>query len=145
MNGNLLVTAALVVGLVVAVAVSADSDDQSGRTPSAIEALEDPSPYSDDSPEFQLAVIDDAAFSTSDEDEIRPYARELDLLERRCTNPRSRLADFAVNTVKQAESRNISTSNIKVLRDVRRATPPQWKRQGCSGLFALYLTLLDAG
>ena len=105
----------------------------------------EPSRYTEDSPEYQLALIDDKASSPDDEYAIRPYARELDLLERRCTNPRSRLADFTVSTFKQAERANVSTSNLKVLHDVRDSTPPGWKRQGCRNLFALYTVLLVEG
>ncbi len=114
-------------------------------SPPAASAEELTPPFTEDDPEYQLAVIDDRASSPSDEDAIRPYARQLDLLQRKCTNRRSRLADFVVTTVKQAASANISTTNLNVLRNVRGSLPTEWKRQGCLQLFALYTAVLVEG
>lgn len=99
--------------------------------------------YPEGSPEWNLASIDEDTADPSDE-QVQPYARALDRLERFCTNPRSRLADFAVVTVEQAAKENVKTNALNVLRGVRRSFPDDWPRRGCRDQFVMYTVVLTA-
>ena len=58
------------------------------------ETTSTPSKYSSTSPEYELAKIDEHAGTPSDS-QVERYASVLDQLQRRCTDPRVQLADWA--------------------------------------------------
>ncbi len=97
--------------------------------------------YQEGTPEWNLASIDEDTADRSNE-QVQPDARALDRLEKYCTNPRSRLAGFAVVTVVQAEEENVETNALNVLRGVGRSFPDDWPRGRCSDQFVAYTVVL---
>lgn len=91
----------------------------------------------DHSPEWNLAVIDTGKPPSAHTFAV--YGRLLDRLQRKCTNPRARLADFSVNAQQTLRRHHITWKNIHILRDVLRAIPRSWSRRGCSDIFVLYV------
>src|SRR4051812_10532647 len=100
-------------------------------TPAAVFAREH-------SPEWKLAVIDNGTPPSAHTFAV--YARVLDQLQRRCTNPRIRLADFSVTSQGLLSRHHIDWKNIHILRGVAGAIPRSWPRRGCSEIFAAYVT-----
>jgi hypothetical protein len=95
------------------------------------------------SPEWKLAVIDNGKPPSAHTFAV--YARVLDRLQRRCTNPRARLADFSVTARSELRRHHIDWKNIHILRDVANAIPHSWPRRGCSEIFAAYVITTIAG
>ena len=95
--------------------------------------------YAETSPEYKLASLDTEEPAPSDK-MIEPYARELDLLRRRCEETRAHLAELAVTVVDRAADENVATTNFNVLRGVRKSFSNGASRGTCRKSFAAYLT-----
>jgi hypothetical protein len=99
-------------------------------------------PAREHSPEWKLAVIDNGEPPSAHTFAV--YARVLDRLQRRCTNPRLRLADFSVTAQRLLRQHHIDWKNIHILRDVAGAIPRTGPRRGCSDIFAAYVAIATA-
>jgi hypothetical protein len=103
--------------------------------------------YSEDDPEYLLAVIDaDSSGDRVPDDEVDRYAKRLDKLERYCHEERSMLADQVVNGVKiLKDEKQLDYSNYEMLEAYGNAlTSKLGTDQKCSEAFAGVLAITTA-
>ena len=101
--------------------------------------------YADDDPETLLAIIDNGGDRPSDQ-EIDPYAKRLDKMERFCREDRSLLADQVVaGTQILKDEKGLEYTNLELARAYTNAlTGKLGRNQKCSEVFATVVALTTA-
>lgn len=90
--------------------------------------------------EYQLAVIDGAAFDPSDP-AVAQYAKALRKLEPKCDETRTTLGDMAVKAQELLGNGGVQESLLSILQSVERSIPKVAPRMPCSDIFASYVVL----
>ena len=155
-----LVTPLLVAAILLALGAAAacdngdDGDREDGTTPGAAattevtpedsgEGEEDGgASYSEDDPEYQLAVIDAGGFVPLDDPSIGTYAALLDSLGAKCSEQRSLIGDVAVVAAQLLADAGIIVSSLEALQGIDDSIPEESPVLTCAEVAAAWVTLV---
>ncbi len=164
MKRLLLISVVVVIVLLglAATACESDSNESDGTTPTGAEtpdgaATTEVTPedsgegeedggasYSEDDPEYQLAVIDAGGFVPLDDPSIGTYAGLLDSLERKCSEERSLIGDQAVVATQLLADEGIIVSILEALQGIDDSIPEESPVLTCAEIAAAWVTLVVA-
>ena len=131
-----------------------DGDGEDGTTPGAAattevtpedsgEGEEDGgASYSEDDPEYQLAVIDAGGFVPLDDPSIGTYAGLLDSLDAKCSEERSLIGDQAVRATQLLAEEGISITVLTGLQGMDASIPEESTTVDCAEIAAAWITLI---
>ena len=159
--GRLLAVAAPVLGVIILIAIvsspgggggeSSDAESPSTAAQGQQEqSRQEPPPrdtgrYSDSDVEYQLAVVDKGGFVATDDSSIDLYDRALDRAERKCTDNRRRIGDYAVKDQQLLEERGIRASILELINAIDQSIPAEIAPTSCADIAALLVTLMVGG
>jgi len=92
-------------------------------------------------PEQQLASLDAGRAVAADDSSVGAFRIRLDSLERKCTDPRSRLADYAVVVQKDLRAAGQTVTLLQVLAGIDGSVPSGATGLNCAEVAAAFLTL----
>ncbi|MCH8066918.1 MAG: hypothetical protein IIC90_14030, partial [Chloroflexi bacterium] len=101
--------------------------------------------YSDSDVEYQLAVVDKGGFVATDDSSIDLYDRALDRAERKCTDNRRRIGDYAVKAQQLLEERGIRASILELINAIDQSIPAEIAPTSCADIVAALVTLMIGG
>ncbi len=162
MKRLLLISVVVVIVLLglAATACESDSSESDGTTPAGAEAPDaaattEVTPedsgegeedggasYSEDDPEYQLAVIDAGGFVPLDDPSIGTYAGLLDSLDVKCSEERSLIGDQAVRATQLLAEEGIAVSALEALQGIDESIPEESPGFSCAEVAAAWITLL---
>ncbi len=122
----------LFVGLALLILLGSTMNGGGGKTSSATEVR---------STEAMLAIIQKQGYLADSDPLVGQFKRQLDLLEPKCKDTRSRLADMTVATHDIMAKAGVEETHLSILTNVTASIPdsgPQWN---CADIFAAYATL----
>ncbi len=164
MKRSLLISVVVVIVLLglAATACESDSNESDGTTPTGGETpdaaattevtAEDSgeggedggASYSEDDPEYQLAVIDAGGFVPLDDPSIDTYAILLDSLGAKCSEERSLIGDQAVVAAQLLAEEGIAVSALEALQGFDDSIPEESPVFSCSEVAAAWIALMVA-
>ncbi len=100
--------------------------------------------YSEDDPEYQLAVIDAGGFVPLDDPSIDTYAGLLDSLDAKCSEERSLIGDQAVRATQLLAEEGIAVSALEALQGIDGSIPEESPLLSCAEVGALWIALVVA-
>ena len=98
--------------------------------------------YSEDDPEYQLAVLDADGFVDYDDPSIDAYARALDKAEGKCKDERRHIGDYAVRARQLLAEDGIEVTLLEVVRGIDLAVPAEIAPANCDEIVALLVVLM---
>jgi hypothetical protein len=102
------------------------------------------SSYSEDDPEYQLAVIDAGTFVDFDDPSIDAYARALDAADAKCKEGRSLVGDYAVKAQQLLADEGINVTVLQALRAIDQSIPDDSPELDCAEIAAAWVVLMTA-
>ena len=98
--------------------------------------------YSEDDPEYQLAVIDAGGFVPLDDPSIGTYAGLLDSLDAKCSEERSLIGDQAVRATQLLAEEGIRITVLTGLQGMDASIPEESTTVDCAEIAAAWITLI---
>ena len=98
--------------------------------------------YSEDDPEYQLAVIDAGGFVPLNDPSIGTYAGLLDSLEAKCSEERSLIGDQAVRATQLLAEEGIRITVLTGLQGMDASIPEESTTLNCAEIAAAWITLI---
>ncbi len=161
---SLLISVVVVIVLLglAATACESDSNESDGTTPTGAETpdaaattevtAEDSgeggedggASYSEDDPEYQLAVIEAGGFVPLDDPSIDTYAILLDSLGAKCSEERSLIGDQAVVAAQLLAEEGIAVSALEALQGIDGSIPEGSPVLSCAEVGAAWIALVVA-
>jgi CHASE3 domain sensor protein len=93
----------------------------------------------------QLATLEENAPVSADDPLVRKFDRQLDGLQRKCSDTRSRLSDDTVRARELLSKAGIDEQLDSIITHVNASIPHSTDKQPCVSIFAAYVTLRRGG